>query len=607
MHVKEAAEEIGMESRPEAQAATAGVDQPSVSSRAVVEKILHHPKPWRVIAAYGDARPSFEKFSHLAAFVAQAPDTTLAFRRACDLLGQIAREQPARSSLCRRNQLAADGAGCQCDVCQRANAEMRSAAGAALKRCRASQEMDAIIVPDSEDEGQRQSTVLQSLERALKSFLSEEALDTCPAPPKRRLRLMRRLSSPSLPDSEAEIPEEACRASASPRRAEPQPRDPLEGCTPATWRLFRGRSFLQRLRGETRGAPGAEGAGGEVEVRPTAPPRLDPQIQPLPRASTLADLRGGKAECQDLKKARSAPDFMESQSILSLLTRSRGKRLKLSRDSDPEGRGWSPVKRPMEPPEVIDCFSPEKSPRGAPARQEPTVGPDVALVIKKRWCDKIFDGGKVWEIRGSWLKKRGRICIAQSKSKTLVGEVTVVGCLKVGRWTEDGQLVPWSDAEQDRQSFIGAPENLAKHCVEDLSLVKGYPRVFAWVLERAERYATPVPYQHKVGCITWVKLHDRPAEAAPKLPRSQLPRQPREPRGLRPLAAEQGGAQETARGDFAATRRRRAKRVDAGLTTQGSPICKIGGRRRFGPRMRMMPLWHQFVSDQNFHAGQRKF
>ncbi|CAJ1413652.1 unnamed protein product [Effrenium voratum] len=92
-----------------------------------------------------------------------------------------------------------------------------------------------------------QSTVLQSLERALKSFLSEEALDTCPAPPKRRLRLMRRLSSPSLPDSEAEIPEEACRASASPRRAEPQPRDPLEGCTPATWRLFRGRSFLQRL------------------------------------------------------------------------------------------------------------------------------------------------------------------------------------------------------------------------------------------------------------------------------------------------------------------------------------------------------------------------
>ena len=50
--------------------------------------------------------------------------------------------------------------------------------------------------------------------------------------------------------------------------------------------------------------------------------------------------------------------------------------------------------------------------------------PQVALVIKKRWCDRIFNGSKIWEIRGNALAKRGRICIAQSKSQTLVGEVS---------------------------------------------------------------------------------------------------------------------------------------------------------------------------------------
>ena len=50
--------------------------------------------------------------------------------------------------------------------------------------------------------------------------------------------------------------------------------------------------------------------------------------------------------------------------------------------------------------------------------------PQVALVIKKRWCDRIFKGSKIWEIRGNALTKRGRICIAQSKSQTLVGEVS---------------------------------------------------------------------------------------------------------------------------------------------------------------------------------------
>ncbi|OLQ13943.1 hypothetical protein AK812_SmicGene1928 [Symbiodinium microadriaticum] len=140
--------------------------------------------------------------------------------------------------------------------------------------------------------------------------------------------------------------------------------------------------------------------------------------------------------------------------------------------------------------------------------------PSAALRIKKQWCDKIFDSTKTWEIRGSALHKRGRVCIAQSKSSQLVGEVTFVACLQVGRF-EDGKLVPWSDSEDDRRNFIGRPENLTKHCIEDLGIVQ-YPRVFAWVMEQRQRYEKPVLYKHKMGCVNWVKLDWQHGQGAVK-------------------------------------------------------------------------------------------
>jgi len=140
--------------------------------------------------------------------------------------------------------------------------------------------------------------------------------------------------------------------------------------------------------------------------------------------------------------------------------------------------------------------------------------PSAALRIKKQWCDKIFDSTKTWEIRGSALHKRGRVCIAQSKSSQLVGEVTFVDCLQVGRF-EDGKLVPWSDSEDGRQNFIGRPENFTKHCIEDLGIVQ-YPRVFAWVMEQRQRYEKPVLYKHKIGCVNWVKLDWQHGQGAVK-------------------------------------------------------------------------------------------
>ena len=89
--------------------------------------------------------------------------------------------------------------------------------------------------------------------------------------------------------------------------------------------------------------------------------------------------------------------------------------------------------RVSAPPPVLDCDELLASAAGkrladpaVPAVAPQLQRPGVALVIKKRWCDEIFEGSKVWEIRGSSLAKRGRICIAQSKSQMLVGEV--LGC-----------------------------------------------------------------------------------------------------------------------------------------------------------------------------------
>ena len=46
---------------------------------------------------------------------------------------------------------------------------------------------------------------------------------------------------------------------------------------------------------------------------------------------------------------------------------------------------------------------------------------------------------------------------------------------------------------------------VTQHCIADCSLVR-YARVFAWVLEGAERFETPREYIHPQGAMTWVRL-----------------------------------------------------------------------------------------------------
>ena len=109
-----------------------------------------------------------------------------------------------------------------------------------------------------------------------------------------------------------------------------------------------------------------------------------------------------------------------------------------------------------------------------------------ALVVKKRWLDLILAGQKKWEIRGSSTAKRGWIHFAESQAGgKLVGRARLVNCKEV----------PTKDFMKHKKH----------HCVTDMKDVP-YKRIFAWVVERAERFKKPFVYKHRTGAVIWVKV-----------------------------------------------------------------------------------------------------
>lgn len=108
-----------------------------------------------------------------------------------------------------------------------------------------------------------------------------------------------------------------------------------------------------------------------------------------------------------------------------------------------------------------------------------------ALVVKGYWLDKILAREKDWEIRSCSTARRGFIHFAQSKAGgALVGRARLVDC-----------------QELNKATFL---QNIARHQVPRWSMVP-YKRVFAWVLQDAQRYAQPLHYKHKQGAVIWAK------------------------------------------------------------------------------------------------------
>lgn len=108
-----------------------------------------------------------------------------------------------------------------------------------------------------------------------------------------------------------------------------------------------------------------------------------------------------------------------------------------------------------------------------------------ALIIKPEWLNKIFDERKIWEMRTTRTKIRGRIALIESGSGLVVGEANLIDSL---------EAIEANDTHYD------------KHLVKDVALLEKWK--YPWVLAGAEKYETPIPYTHPKGAVVWVKLKE---------------------------------------------------------------------------------------------------
>ena len=107
------------------------------------------------------------------------------------------------------------------------------------------------------------------------------------------------------------------------------------------------------------------------------------------------------------------------------------------------------------------------------------------LIIKKEWLDRIFDGGKVWEMRSTRTSVRGRVGLIESGTGLIVGEAFIFNVLGP---------IP--------NSHLMANKGKHQVNIEDIGKWR-----YAWEIKDAIRYKKPIKYQHPKGAVIWVKVN----------------------------------------------------------------------------------------------------
>jgi len=111
-----------------------------------------------------------------------------------------------------------------------------------------------------------------------------------------------------------------------------------------------------------------------------------------------------------------------------------------------------------------------------------------ALVIRRPFVDRILDGKKTWEIRGSRTSVRGPIALIASRSGTVIGVCDLVDCigpLRAGEFRRNAMKAGMRPSE----ARLGY-----------------YRQTYAWVVKNPRRLVRPVEYQHPSGAVIWVRL-----------------------------------------------------------------------------------------------------
>ncbi|OQY68102.1 MAG: hypothetical protein B6D46_04370 [Polyangiaceae bacterium UTPRO1] len=135
-----------------------------------------------------------------------------------------------------------------------------------------------------------------------------------------------------------------------------------------------------------------------------------------------------------------------------------------------------------EPRALVEwCSGQARSHDAAPVR---------GLIIAEPYIGWILAGKKIWELRGRKTNIRGPIALIAKGTGTVVGTcefVDVLGPLSVAELRDNAARL------NKRREEITGPHYYGDH-------------TYAWVLTRARRLPVPVPYNHPVGAIIWVKL-----------------------------------------------------------------------------------------------------
>lgn len=109
------------------------------------------------------------------------------------------------------------------------------------------------------------------------------------------------------------------------------------------------------------------------------------------------------------------------------------------------------------------------------------------LIIRSPWIDMIFEGKKIWEIRGNNTIVRGEVALIKSGTGLIFGTVEIT----------DSYQVSIQELQQTK----------ALHCIpkEILSGIN-YKNIYAWKLKNPKLFKTPKSYVHPQGAVIWVNL-----------------------------------------------------------------------------------------------------
>lgn len=109
------------------------------------------------------------------------------------------------------------------------------------------------------------------------------------------------------------------------------------------------------------------------------------------------------------------------------------------------------------------------------------------LIIKSPWIEKILNGEKTWEIRGTKTSIRGRVALIKSGTGMIYGYIDVIGSTLL-----------------EPEIFQGAQD---KHCIPlDVCKLVKYKKINAWAMTNPEILNKPIPYKHPQGAVIWVNI-----------------------------------------------------------------------------------------------------